>query len=72
MITKHSIDLTRVDEPCFAWSIVIGCQVLSRQQAGCGTYRCPFYKPRHCREWIRVEDKQGVNLVPPEDMKEGR
>lgn len=72
MITKHSIDLTMVREPCFAWSPVVGCKILTDEIDGCGTYRCPFYKPVNCRDWIRIEDGRGISMVPPEDLKEER
>ena len=69
MVTIHSINLKQINEPCFAAiGQKNGCRVLSRTNDGCGTYRCPFYKPRDCKEWIRIDDRTGVNLIPPEDL----
>jgi hypothetical protein len=71
MITKSSIDLTKINEPCFA---LIGgrssgwCSILLTTHTDCGTYRCPFYKPRGCKDWIRIEDRMGINLIPKEEL----
>lgn len=67
MITKHSIDLKMMEEPCFAHKLG-QCLVLVRQHEGCGSYKCPFYKPKGCKAWIRLEDRTGINLIPPEDV----
>ena len=69
MITKHSIDLTKVDDPCFANNTrYYGCNVLTMVHKDCGTYKCPFYKPAQCKDWVRVTDRTGTNLIPPEDL----
>ena len=67
MITLHSIDLKRTDEPCFAKSRYGNCTLLVIQAEKC-CYKCPFYKPDGCKDWIRVEDYQGANLIPPEEF----
>ena len=67
MVTKHSIDLTRVNEPCFAKTKLGMCRVYGTMTVDCGSYKCPFYKPEGCKEWVRIEDRTGVNLIPPED-----
>lgn len=68
MITKHSIDLTMITEPCFAITAHDkGCGLLRAREPGCCTWRCPFYKPMNCKQWVRIEDRQGINLVPPEE-----
>ena len=67
MITKHSIDLTRIYEPCFAKTKLGQCRVMVVPDEHCGSYRCPFYKPKHCKSWVRIEDRTGINLVPPEE-----
>jgi hypothetical protein len=43
--------------------------VLRKKDEHCGTAKCPFYKPQGCKEWIRVEDEHGKNLVPPEEWR---
>lgn len=69
MITKHSIDLTKVDDICFASNVRYGgCKILTMMHESCGTYKCPFYKPQNCKDWIRIESRTGVNLIPPEDL----
>lgn len=67
MITKHSIDLTRIKEPCFGETQYGGCTALRQVHAECGSYKCPFYKPKMCKSWVRIKDRQGVNLIPPEE-----
>lgn len=67
MITLHSIDLKNVNEPCYAEMQGGGCRALLVKHQECRTWKCPFYKPQLCKEWVRIEDKQGVNLVPPEE-----
>ena len=69
MITKHSIDLTKVNDPCFATNTKYGgCRILIGIHPDCGTFGCPFYKPYECKDWIRIEDNTGINLIPPEDL----
>lgn len=69
MVTIHSVNLKQINEPCFAEiGRNNGCRVLSKTDDSCGTYRCPFYKPQGCREWVRIDDRMGVNLIPPEDL----
>lgn len=68
MITLHSIDLRYIKDPChFTTPRYGGCKLLTTDHKQCGTYKCPFYKPQGCKDWIRVEDRQGVSLVPAEE-----
>ena len=73
MITLHSIDLTTTQDACFA-SIgnnnIYGCRVLDITDLNCGTYKCPFYKPKGCKDWVRIEDERGINIIPPEEYKD--
>ena len=69
MRTLHSIDLKLIGDPCFGIMSKGKCRVLSVKSKYCGTYRCPFYKPKECRSWVRVQDKDGVNIVPPEEYE---
>lgn len=71
MITLHSIDLRFTREPCFGQMAGNRCRVLSTRSEDCD-FTCPFYKPAECRDWIRVEDRQGVNLIPPEEYRRGK
>lgn len=71
MLTTHSIDLKKINDICFAaigYRDNLGCRILIRAHEGCGSYRCPFYKPKDCKDWVRVDDRMGVNLIPPEDL----
>ena len=69
MITIHSVDLKTIDDPCFALiGRGEGCRVLIRMHERCGSYKCPFYKPKGCSDWVRFEDRTGVNLIPIEDL----
>lgn len=63
MITKHSIDLRYEVDPCFAVSRDGTCKVLIKTHERCGSYKCPFYKPKNCKSWIRI----GNDLIPPEE-----
>lgn len=69
MKTKNSIDLKGVNDPCIGMGWQGSCLLLNRMEPGCGSYRCNFYKPEGCESWTRIEDKNGVNLIPPEDWK---
>lgn len=68
MITEHSINLCGIREKCFGETYDGGCLILSEQQEGCGTEKCPFYKPSLCKSWVRIEDRQGIWLIPPEEV----
>lgn len=68
MKTRHSIDLKKVNEPCFARTRMGYCRVLIIPARECG-YKCKFYKPEGCQDWVRVEDWEGLNLVPPEEYR---
>lgn len=67
MITLHSIDLAHVHEKCFAEGYKGVCKLLTVKSDVCRTSKCPFYKPDECKDWVRVEDKQGVSLIPFEE-----
>lgn len=68
MITLHSIDLKYIKEPClFLTPRYDVCKLLTTGHKSCGSYKCPFYKPQGCKDWIRVEDGHGVSLVPAEE-----
>lgn len=54
------------DGRCFA-KLVEGCAVLCMQEKGCGTYRCKFYKPKDCKDWVRLNDGVTVRLYAPEE-----
>ena len=69
MITLHSIDLKYVNDPCFAAFNVRGtngCRVLREMSKTCN-FKCPFYKPQGCKDWIRVEEGHDISIVPPEE-----
>lgn len=73
MITLNSIDLKLIDDPCFGEIAGKRCAILSKVTTkDCRTYKCPFYKPKECREWVRVEDRDGINLVPEEEYHRRR
>lgn len=72
MRTRNSIDLTTTRQLCAAYSLTDLCTALKTPHVQCGTYRCPLYKPEDCGDWIRVEDKEGINLIPPEEYYSAR
>ena len=70
MRTPGSINLVHTKEPCFALEMHM-CAILTEKDRHCGTWKCPFYKPSGCEDWIRIEDGYGINLIPPEEANEG-
>ncbi len=72
MKTKNSIRLEETRQICESFSLVVECAALTEADKNCGSYRCPFYKPNGCKDWIRIEDKDGYNLIPPEEYYEAR
>ena len=62
------IDLTGIKDKCCAQQHG-QCTVMSADiQLECN-YRCPFYKPEGCKDWIRIEAKGRVLLYSPEEMQ---
>lgn len=49
-----------------------GCLILSAVNSECGTYNCPFYKPEACRDWIRLDQGDTVELIPPNEYRNKR
>lgn len=68
MRTEHSIRISVSYGECFA-SIASGrgCRIMLKPDSSCGTIGCPFYKPKDCRDWIKVQDGNLFDLVPPEE-----
>ena len=67
MKTKNSVDLLpKTTDRC--WALLSeGCSILTRASKKCGSCECSFYKPVDCGDWIRVEDEEGITLIPPEE-----
>lgn len=59
------------DGKCFS-KMADGCACLNRINRGCGTYRCEFYKPQGCEDWVRLDTKYMVRLYAPEELGESR
>lgn len=72
MKTKNSIRLEETRQICCAYSITVNCSALTIADEQCGSYRCPFYKPQGCKDWVRIEDEDGCNLIPPEEYYDAR
>ncbi len=75
MKTRNSIDMDNMKDKhkCFAFRNIAGiitCEALRYIVPECGTPQCPFYKPVGCDDWIRIDDEDGHNLIPPEDYYE--
>ena len=69
MKTRNSINLSGCRLICFGLRTPHGkktCSVKKDTTPDCGV-ACPFYKPDACEDWIRVEDRDGINLIPPEE-----
>ncbi len=69
MITLHSINLQYTHDKCYAEAHG-ECRALITKHKYCRSYKCPFYKPEGCKDWIRIDDKTGSNLIPPEEYKD--
>lgn len=51
------------DGKCFGFlDLSSTCNFLTECHKECGTYECPFYKPRDKAAWIRVEKGRRVAL----------
>lgn len=68
MKTLHSIDLKTINEQCFARTRFGNCKILVIPARKC-CYKCKFYKPIECQDWIRIDDDDGINLIPPEEYR---
>lgn len=55
------------DGKCYAETLA-ECYALKDYEVGCGTYRCKFYKPRDCKDWIRLDTKNMVRLYEPDEI----
>jgi len=69
MITLHSINLQNTYDKCCNEKHG-GCRTLISKDKNCRTYKCPFYKPEGCKDWIRIDEKGESNLIPPEEYKQ--
>lgn len=58
------IDLTDCHERCYADQMG-KCYILNEIAYRCNA-SCPFYKPRGCKDWVRI----GNNLHTPEEYNE--
>lgn len=64
------IELSVINDKCFA-ELPRACSALSVTEPHCD-YRCAFYKPAGCEDWIRRETESGSYLIPPEEYEEYR
>ena len=62
------IDLTTCTDKCFADSFGT-CRVLIRTAKNCNA-TCPFYKPKGCKDWVRMTAGDKVLLLTPEEYEE--
>lgn len=49
--------------------IMGGCTSLTEASEYCETYRCPFYKPEGCSDWLRRDKGENVELYTPEERE---
>lgn len=59
------IDLTGATERCCADNH--GCTILT--DAKVCNWECPFYKPKNCKDWVRLETNGRVLLYAPEELQ---
>lgn len=72
MKTKNSIRLEETRQTCCHFNAAVECTGLTTSDERCGSYRCPFYKPKGCKDWVRIEDEDGCSLIPPEEYYAAR
>ena len=65
MIIKSRSDS---DGDCFA-RMPNGCKALSKVERTCGTYKCPFYKPKGCKEWIKLGHGTHIHMLTPTEVE---
>lgn len=63
------VEITGMTDKCFA-SLYGGCAILTKLE-DCG-YRCPFYKPIGCEDWVRYETKDQIFLISPEEYERSK
>ena len=61
------VEISNLGEKCFARTYD-GCVVLSVIQPQCSP-KCPFYKPIGCTDWVRVDTRNQIFLIPPEEYE---
>lgn len=59
------------DGKCFA-RLIEGCAVLHTMHPKCGTYLCPMYKPKDCKDWVRLDARHMVKMFTPEEVVYGK
>ena len=47
------------------------CDAMKVLSPECGSYMCPFYKPRECADWIKIEKPKHVEFYTPEEYYGG-
>ena len=62
------IDITNIKDKCFADSLG-ECRVLSSTISLECNASCPFYKPKGCEQWIRINTKSRAWIMPPEEYE---
>ena len=63
---EHSMKGIKIEDqivPCFGKGNK-GCRILHQKIC---PKKCVFYKPKGCRDWIRVERDGEVWVIPPEE-----
>lgn len=62
------IDLQECTDMCYAEKVGVVCDILIEPETECN-YKCPFYKPRGCKDWIRITHNGRQVLCPPEEYE---
>lgn len=55
------------DGRCFADFNGAECLATEGYVKECRTYLCPFYKPQGCKDWVKLEHADYIEMIPPED-----
>lgn len=62
------IDLQECNDICYAEKVGVVCDILVEPEIECN-YRCPFYKPKGCKDWVRSVYHGRQVIYPPEEYE---
>ena len=58
------IDITKQDQKCFALAFK-QCTIMTETKCE----GCKFYKPEGCDDWVRIDMKDRVLIIAPEEYE---
>lgn len=55
------------DGDCHALGSTGACLAMVERDPRCGTYGCIFYKPKDLKDWVRIDGKNLITMLAPEE-----